>query len=448
MEANQMKKIDLALIENANNPSNLTPVVKKNFSVTSNTKLSPALQHIISEVQKECIYFEENLTESELKKIIVNTSERLGFELSAFELDQIISQIEKEKRPFGVLQDLIDDPEISDVIVSGYSKIVIQKARQNFITSHSFSSQEVYEAFVEKLLSKAGTTYSTKQPIADGMLGSFARIHAVHKSISEDGPYLTIRLNRYSNVTLEELEKSELAPRLIFDYLGSLVGTGQTLLVLGEVATGKTTLVRALAATIPTEESILVIEDTPEIQLEHPNVRYIRTREANVDGAGKISPSECIRGGMRMAMNRIVFGEMRDSEAAESFIDVCASGHPGMSTMHARSSLEAIVRLKLFLGRIQKGVDKSVLEQQIGTAVQVLIHLDICKETRKRRIMKVTEIGSLGNGQITYNDVFEYTCINLKPAWKLKSKVSLFREKLRSQNKYVDLANLPEELTC
>ena len=102
-----------------------------------------------------------------------------------------------------------------------------------------------------------------------------------------------------------------------------------------------------VAATVPEDESILVIEDTPEIRLEHPHVRYVATREANTDGAGRVTPSECIRAGMRMAMNRIIFGEIRDAEAAEAFIDVCASGHPGLSTIHGRSAIEAVARLEL-----------------------------------------------------------------------------------------------------
>src|SRR5690606_26243088 len=107
---------------------------------------------------------------------------------------------------------------------------------------------------------------------------------------------------------------------------------------------------------MPADESLLVIEDTPQIRVEHPHVRYVSTREANADGAGRVAPSECIRAGMRMAMNRMIFGEMRDAEAAEAFIDACASGHPGISTIHGRNAADAIARLELFLGRAQKGV--------------------------------------------------------------------------------------------
>ena len=203
------------------------------------------------------------------------------------------------------------------------------------------------------------------------MVGPLVRIHAVHKSLCEDGPYVTIRINRFTSVNTSDLERAGMAPKAVLDYLTAIVAIGRTVLVVGEVGTGKTTLARALAATIPHDESVLVIEDTPEIRLEHPHVRYLTTREENLEGEGRVSPAQCIRAGMRMAMNRVIFGEIRDAEAAEAFVDVCASGHPGLSTLHGRSVGDAVTRLELFLSRAQRNADRALLGAQVATAVQV-----------------------------------------------------------------------------
>ncbi len=412
--------------------------------------LSPILSAILVEVQRQItaeldggIRFAE---ESEIEHFIKRASDRYGIELSAFERDELLEHIEKDKKPFGVLQALVEDPMVSDIIVTNYSKIGIQQARRNLNTEISFPNQDAYEAFVERLLMRAGTTYSTKKPIADGMIGSYARIHAVHRSICESGPYLTIRLNRFSTVNTSDLVKSGLAPQPVFDYLQGIIRGGQTMLIVGEVGTGKTTLVRALSGTIPPDESILVIEDTPEIKLEHPHVRYVTTREANGDGAGRISPSECIRGGMRMAMNRIIFGEIRDAEAAESFIDVCASGHPGLSTIHARSALEAITRLELFLGRAQKGVQRAVVNEQIVTAVQVIVFVNICKATGRRRIIEVQEIGPVADSVIRHREIFRYGVRGDIPYWCMPTKVSAHRDILESGSNPVVLSSLPPSI--
>ena len=442
----------LKLLEDTRANDKLAPLVVENQTKLAKLRsMAPSLAHILQEVRREVGLRNEAKSDSalnptELHDLINTVAERLGFTLANFERDEILAHLENDSNEFGLLQELVDDPSISDVIATDYSSISIQQGRRNLKTDLSFPNQESYEAFVERLLQRAGTTYSTKKPIADGMIGSYVRVHAVHRSLCETGPYLTLRINRFSSVTTNDLLKFELAPLEIFQYLQGLVHIGRTVLVVGEVGSGKTTLVRALAASMPEHESILVIEDTPEIVLEHPHARYVRTREANVDGEGRVAPSQCIRAGMRMAMNRIIFGEMRDAEAAESFIDVCASGHPGLSTIHARSATEAIARLELFLGRAQKGVSRHVLSEQIATAVQAIVFVDICKETRKRRIMEVKEIGPVADGMIRQRDMFKYYLQEGRPTWRVANKVSAHREKLESSAHAVHLNRFPNTL--
>ncbi len=443
-----MKRIDLF----EHDTSYPMRISQQPTSGTHGTQLSSTVSYLVQELQKEIGINadakggESLLTEEEIEDSLKRIQERVGIELSSLEKTQVLAQIEKEQKPFGILQPLVDDPTVSDIIISEYSKVTVQQGRKNYRTDISFSTPENYEAFVERLLSKASSTYSTKKPIADGMIGSFARIHAVHRSLCDTGPYVTIRLNRFSSVTIDDLAQTGLAPKPILEYLRVLVQTGHTLLLAGEVGTGKTTLARAVAAAIPSDEAIIVIEDTAEIRLDHPHVRYITTREANTEGAGRISPSECIRAGMRMAMNRIIFGEIRDAEAAESFIDVCASGHPGLSTIHSRSALEAVARLELFLGRAQKGVEKKVLTEQIATAVQVIVHVDICKVTGKRRIMEVKEIGPVADGVLRQREIFRYSPQGGIPSWKVVTKVSAHKEKLEDADVPVVLSSLPQTL--
>jgi pilus assembly protein CpaF len=218
-------------------------------------------------------------------------------------------------------------------------------------------------------------------------------------------------------------------------------------MVVGEVGTGKTTLARALASSIPHDESVLVIEDTPEIRLDHPHVRYVSTREENIEGSGRVSPAQCIRAGMRMAMNRIIFGEIRDAEAAEAFVDVCASGHSGLSTLHARSALDAVTRLELFLARAQKNADRAILGAQVCTAVQVVAVVDVCKTTGVRRIMEVRELGPIADGVLRQREIFAYKITQGQPAWVVAGRVSSFRERLEQEPARFSFAGLGDLLT-
>lgn len=414
---------------------------------TNNKELYPALSYLLDEVRKEisnvALDQEDPLKSSELITLIERHSNKLSLDLSTIERDQVLAILEQEQQSFGIIQSLIDTVDVTDIIITNYRHITVQQGRRTSPTDIKFSSQSSYENFVERLLSRAGTSYSTKKPIADGMVGHQVRLHAVHKSVCETGPYLTLRINRYQEVAVDELAEMGFCPSYIEQFLGDLAQRGHTFLIVGEVGTGKTTLARALAAQIPQEESILVIEDTPEIRLSHPNVRYLRTREANAEGEGRIAPASCIRAGMRMAMNRIIFGEIRDAEAAEAFIDVCSSGHPGISTFHARSAAEAVTRLELLLGRSQPGVGRDMLLNQIGTAIEVLIHVGVCTATRARRIFEVREISGFADGVVRYRDIFKYQHMNETPTWKLVSRSTAFK----SDDGTNPLQNCPPHLT-
>ncbi len=349
---------------------------------------------------------------------------------------------------FGPLRELIDDKEVSDIIIANHDAVYVKKGSKTTKTKITFATEARYQQIVDRMLTVSDNTLSISRPIVDGMVTPSVRIHAVHKVICEEGPYVTLRVSRFTSVKFQDLLKGTLAPREVLSYLRACLLTGHTILIAGEVGTGKTTLIRALASTIPTQESILVIEDTPEIKIEHPAVRYLRTRDSNAEGVGKVSPAECIRAGMRMAMNRIIFGEIRDPEAAESFIDVCVSGHPGMSTIHARSSFDAIGRLELLLARTQPGVERDVLKEQIGAAVQVVVHTAMCRQTGQRRIAEVLELDRGIHGEpLKTQEIFTYNVSGSMPVWKVDSKKSFYEASLREFEGGFFLNNLPDWLS-
>lgn len=348
---------------------------------------------------------------------------------------------------FGPLKPLIEDNSVSDIMIASFSTVFVKRGSQVVKTDVSFPSLAKYEQFADRLLAAADCSYSIAKPIVDGMVTPMVRIHAVHKVLCEEGPYLTLRVSRHNAIRYKDLCASTIAPREVLSYLRASLLTGNTILIAGEVGTGKTTLIRGLASTIPHGESILVIEDTPEIKIEHPVVRYVRTRESNTEGVGEISPAECIRAGMRMAMNRIIFGEIRDPEAAESFIDVCVSGHPGMCTIHSRSAFDTIARLELLLGRHQKGVERAVLREQIGAAVQVIVYTQICKFTGQRRISEVLEVDSNPQLSLKTQHVFQYSVSNNKPLWRVVNKTSFLAHGFKDFESGYSIENLPEWLT-
>lgn len=330
-------------------------------------------------------------------------------QLSQAERDSVVSLLLRQLERFSSLQPLVADERVNDIIVTAWNEVSVQIDRRNYRTDLSFVDRDSYHAFLDQLLGEAGRSCTTAQPIADFAVTPMVRASVIHKSLTpfSTDNLLTLRVSRHQQASISGLAGSGLAPAEILEQLVHAVANrGETLLIAGEVGTGKTTLVRAIATALHPEESLLVIEDTFELKLDHPFVRNIITREANSEGCGEMEPAVAIRAGMRMAMNRIILGEIRDARAAEAFVDVCASGHPGITTIHARSARDALNRLELFLSRAEKGAGGETIRRQIADAVSIVVYLEAEKRTGKRRISEVLAVGSAAEGTIQVSPLY------------------------------------------
>ncbi|HMO18328.1 MAG TPA: ATPase, T2SS/T4P/T4SS family [Oligoflexia bacterium] len=349
-------------------------------------------------------------SEEELDEILRAVERSEGEELSSRERHAAIAALSASLDHYDILSPLIQNPEVNDIIVRSYRDVSIQIGRKNIQTDITFSDHDSYKAFVESLLKRAGKSCTVATPVVDAAVDPNIRASVTHESLSpgDAGPMLTLRISRFQSITLDGLEAVDFAPREIFEYLTAIVRLGcGAILIGGEVGTGKTTLVRALSSSVDESEAILVIEDTNEINLQRKFVRTLLTREGNTEGAGRVSPAEAIRAGMRMAMNRIILGEIRDGEAAEAFVDVCASGHPGMSTIHARTGRDAVSRMELFLARAQGDVGIDTIRRQISNAISVVVYAGLDNATRRRRIMTVHEVSTASDGIVQMAPIFE-----------------------------------------
>ncbi|MCC6220223.1 MAG: CpaF family protein [Deltaproteobacteria bacterium] len=378
---------------------------------------------------------EQHVDEETLLELVRRIESQHGEDLGEREARAVVQALQVMRLDYDVLTPLIENPEVSDVIVKNWKDISVQvRGRKNLQTDLRFHDESAYKAFVQNLLKRVGKACTVKQSIVDAAIESDIRVCVTHESFSPpgSGPMLTIRIARHKDVSIEKLATYQLAPREILDYLAMTISTlGNTALIAGEVGTGKTTLARALASVMPEQEAILVIEDTHEIVLNRPFVRTLLTREDNIEGVGRITPSRAIRTGMRMAMNRVVLGEMRDGETAEAFIDVCSSGHAGLSTIHARSARDALGRLELLLSRVRSGVGAENIRREIANAVGIVVHLAVDK-TGRHRIMEVLELGSAADGLLQVQPMFAFVGTERGSKWKRLSGVSRWDRLLRN----------------
>lgn len=237
-----------------------------------------------------------------------------------------------------------------------------------------------------------------------------------------------------------------MAPEEIVSYLGALVKSGlATFIIAGETGTGKTTLLRCLTTLFGPKESIVSVEDTPEVNCKHKFFRCLVSRPANTEGVGEVSLQEHIQTTLRMTPTRVILGEMRSPFAAESFLESAQTGHVGLSTIHARNAKETLVRLESLLGRAQKAVSIEIIRQQIALAVDVIVWVFREKGTGKPRIGEIIEVAHYVEGSIQIRPMFTYKQHALRPTWRVETWSSQFDEVLKQQG--VSISTFNPELT-
>jgi pilus assembly protein CpaF len=371
--------------------------------------------------------------------------------LSEVERANLIVHLRTDLTGWGVLQPLIDDPHVTDIHVYDFETVVCQRGKVSEATGLMWPNREAYIAFIDRMLLKMGKSLSTQQHTVDGAFEDGIRICAMHESVCVGcGPLLSIRVPRLSTVTLEMLIGFGLAPQMIIDYLASLTRWGQaTMLIAGETGTGKTTLLKGLGTQFGKQESIVTVEDTPELNFDHPFLRALVSRPPNVEGSGEVTLQEHIKATLRMTPTRVILGEMRTPPAAEAFLESAQTGHTGLSTIHARNAKETLVRLESLLGRAQKSVSIDIIRQQIALAVDLVVWLFRDKATGRPRIGEVIEIGHYVEGSIQVRPMFRYDHSKERPAWIVESWSSFFEPVLLADGIHLGnsspLLYLPEQ---
>jgi pilus assembly protein CpaF len=354
-------------------------------------------------------------------------------QLDDVERVNVILALQKDLVGWGVLQPLIDNREVTDIHVYDHQTVVLQRGKVSETTGLTWPTQQAYITFVDRLLLRLGKSLNTQQHTVDASFPNGIRICAVHESVcGKRGPLLCIRIPRVSDVSLNNLIDSKVAPPLIVQYLASLTRSGlATIMIAGETGTGKTTLIKCLATQFGPDESIIAVEDTPELNLQHSYARSLVSRPANAEGVGEVTLQEHIKTTLRMTPTRVILGEMRTPLAAEAFLESAQTGHVGMSTIHARNARETLVRLESLLGRAQKSVSIEIIRQQIALAVDIVVWMVREKGTGRPRIAEVIEIGHFVEGQIQVRPMFTLIKQGIRPLWRIDSWNSNFSEELR-----------------
>lgn len=313
-------------------------------------------------------------------------------------------------RGLGVLGQIIADTDITEVMINGYQDIFIEKAGKLQKMVNHFESRQELETIITKFVSQAGRVVNESEPIVDTHLEDGSRVNVVMPPVALNGPIVTIRRFPKEAMTVSKLiEYGSITPE-VAEVLELLVRSRYNIFVSGGTGSGKTTFLNALSNFIPRDERIITIEDSAELQIKNiDNLVRLETRNAGPDGSGAITIKDLIKSALRMRPDRIVVGEVRGAEALD-MLQAMNTGHDGsLSTGHANSTYDMLSRLETMVLQGAAGLPLEAIRQQIGSAVDIIIHLSRLRD-KSRKTMEIVEILGYDSTTRTYriNPLYEF----------------------------------------
>lgn len=347
-----------------------------------------------------------NLSDEEIYSFIDNEIIETGRQ-------QFISLTDKERlryilfnsiRGYDVLQELLDDQNITEIMINGPDDIFIERNGLLEKSEIHFSSPEKLQDIIQQIVSEANRRVNEASPIADARLYDGSRVNIVLNPVALNGPAVTIRKFPDTPLSMNDLIQFGTLTHETADFLHLLVLSGYNIFVCGGTGSGKTTFLNVLSDFIPSSERVITIEDSAELQLHIPNIVKLEARQANTDGKNEISIRDLIRSSLRMRPNRIIVGEIRGAEALD-MLTAFNTGHDGsMSTGHGNSPRDMLRRIETM---VLMGVDMPVssIKGQIASAIDIIVFLGRMRD-HSRRVLEITEIADFTDNEIILNPLY------------------------------------------
>ena len=308
-------------------------------------------------------------------------------------------------RRLDILQELLEDEDITEIMVNGHENIFVERRGKVFRWERSFDSRQKLEDVIQQIVARVNRVVNESSPMVDARLPDGSRVNVVLPPVSLSGPVLTIRKFASTPITMEQLVRWDSISEEAAEVLKVLVRARYNIFISGGTGSGKTTFLNALSQFIPAEERVITIEDSAELQLlEQPDLVRLETRNGHEDVS--VSIRQLIRCSLRMNPDRIIVGEVRGEEALD-MLQAMNTGHDGsLSTGHANSPTDMLMRLSTM---VLMGADLplAAIDSQISSAIDMLIHLGKLRDG-SRKVLSIMEVGSIEDHGIALRPIFEF----------------------------------------
>ncbi len=320
---------------------------------------------------------------------------------------QIIKEVTSDIFGYGPLQVLLDDEEISEIMVSGFNQVYIEKHGDLVDTEIKFRDNQHVMQIIDRIIRPLGRSVDRDHPMVDARLPNGSRVNIVIPPVAIDGPCITIRKFLRSKLSIKDFIELGSLTKNMASFLEACVVARLNILITGNTSSGKTTLLNILSEFIPGDERIITIEDAAEIQLKQKYIVRMETKPPGSDGSGEIVTHDLVRNALRMRPDRIIVGEVRSSEAMD-MLQAMNTGHTGsLTTLHANTPRDAISRLETMA--MMAGLDMPVIafRRQIASAFNLIVHMARL-EDGTRKATHITEISGMEGDIVTLSDIFRF----------------------------------------
>ncbi|HEY8200606.1 MAG TPA: CpaF family protein [Actinomycetota bacterium] len=317
----------------------------------------------------------------------------------------VIEAIVADMLGWGPLEDLMDDPTITEVMCNAYDEVWVERRGLIEQSDASFPTPEAYRQVIDRMLATVGRRIDESSPMADGRLPDGSRINAIIPPLATRAPVLTIRRFRQVPYAVTDLIAQESLSADAAVFLEAAVRGKLNIVISGGSGTGKTTLLNVLASFIPHNERILTIEDAAELRLGQPHIVSLEARPPNIEGMGQVTIRDLVRNALRMRPDRIVIGEVRGGEALD-MLQAMNTGHEGsLTTVHSNGPRDALARVETMTLMAGMDLPLRAIRDQVASALDLIVQLDRRSDGR-RVVASVTEVQGREGETITLQDVF------------------------------------------
>lgn len=327
--------------------------------------------------------------------------------LTATDRRDVITDVVDNILGYGPIQSLLDDPEVSEVMVNNTNSVYVERSGRLFKTSKRFIDEQHVLRIIDKIASAVGRRVDESSPMVDARLPDGSRVNAVIHPLAINGPMLTIRKFSRDPFMVDDLINFGTLTPAVAQFLDASVRGRLNILISGGTGTGKTTLLNVITHSIPDGERIITIEDAAELQLRQDHVLRLESRPPNIEGKGAVTIRDLVKNSLRMRPDRIVVGEVRGAETLD-MLQAMNTGHDGsLTTVHANTPRDALARIETMV--LMAGFDLPVkaIREQVASAINLIVQVARLRDG-SRRVTQISEVQGMEGDRIVLEDIYYF----------------------------------------